>query len=174
MRRKLKPAPDAETNALLVALLTEAKRRAVDRRDCRPATANRHMANLYIDVCTGFLSGASRYLPVEEYGAANVFLIGLLETGMRKQFNRHVGKCAAQLANHTSLYLPDFETLLEARFIVMMAQGLTKLDVRNNGLLRLSVAGLPYATDVVRRHLKDTGLNSTKLFSDNKKNIRRS
>lgn len=166
MRRKPKPAPDAEANALLVELLAEAKRRAVDRRDCRPGTANRHMANWYIDVCTDFLSGASRHLPIEEYGAANLFLIGLVETGMKKRFNRHVGKCAAQLANHTSLYLPDIETLLEARFIAMMAKGLTKVDVHNNGLLRMSIKALPYAADVVRRHLRDAGLNYAKLFAE--------
>ncbi len=130
MKRKPKPAPDAEANALLVELLAEAKRRAVDRRDCRPATANRHMANRYIDVCSDFLSGASKYLAIEEYGAAILFLIGLVETGMRVRFRRHVSKCPAQLANHTSLYLPDYETLLEARFIIMMAKGLTKLTFK--------------------------------------------
>lgn len=176
MKRIRKPLPDAIANEALTGLFIEAKRRAVDRRDCRPATANRYMANRYIDQCSDFMSCASQYLDAEERAAANLFLFGLVERGMRRQF-KHVGMYAAQLVEHRSVYLPDFETLLEPRFIEMMAVGLTQSDVLNNGLLRLSVAALPYAEDVVRRHLERNGLSSKKLFIDkvpiSLRNIRR-
>ena len=165
-KRKRHPLPDAIANEELTALFIEAKRRAVDRRDCRPATVNSYMANRYINQCVTSLSCASLYLTVEEAAAANLFLFGLVERGMRRQF-KHVGKHAAYLVGQRALYLPEVEILLEPRFIEMMAVGLTESDVRNNGLLRLSVNVLPYAEDVVRRHLERNGLNGEKLFTDN-------
>lgn len=164
---KGQPPFDKQAHELLVALLAEAQRRAVERGRCRPANANRLLTERYISECADFLSGASAYLEVEEYGAANCFLVGLIERGMVRQFNKHVGIMAKQLANHTSLYFPDHEPLLERRFIAFMASELTSSDVDMSGLLRQAIATLPYAEAVVRRQFRIAGLKHEKLFIPN-------
>lgn len=161
---KAQPSFDKEAHELLVALLAEAERRAVERQRCRPANANRHLAERYINECSDLMLGASVYLEVEEHVGAKSFLVGLIERGMVKQFNKHVGKCAVQLVEHTSSYFPDYEALLERRFIAFMASELTSSDVDMSGLLRLSVATLPYAESVVRRQFRIAGLKYYQLF----------
>jgi len=152
---------DKDANRILVALLSETERRAVANRRCRADDVNQWLTLAYIERCAEYHCGAAVYLPNEEIAAANSFLWQCLGTGMKTRFGKHVGKCAAQLARHTSLYFPDYETLLEMQFMTFMASSPTLMEIQGSGLVRQAVGTLhrEMALDVVRRECRRLGLS---------------
>ncbi|MBU0556671.1 MAG: hypothetical protein KKD64_15410 [Alphaproteobacteria bacterium] len=157
---------DKDANRILVALLSETERRAVANRRCCADDVNQWLTLAYIERCAEYHHGAAVYLPNEEIAAANSFLWQCLGTGMKTRFGKHVGKCAAQLANQTSLYFPDYETLLEMRFMAFMANKPSLSEIKMSGLVRQAVGTLhrDMALDVVRRECRRLGLDYDKLF----------
>lgn len=157
---------DKDANRILVALLSETERRAVANHRCRADDVNQWLTLAYIERCAEYHFGASVYLPNEEIVAANSFVHQCIGHGMKTRFGKHVGKCAAQLARHTSLYFPDYETLLEMQFMAFMANNPTLVEIQMSGLVRQAVGTLnrDMALDVVRRECRRLCLNHDKLF----------
>lgn len=153
-------------NRVLVELLAETERRAVANGRCRADDVNQWLTLAYIQRCGERHSGASVYLPNEERLAAEGFILQCIGKGMKTKFDRHVGKCAIQLANHTSFYFPDYLTLLEMRFMQFMANKPTLLEIQMSGLVRQAVGTLhrDMALNVVRREWRRLGMNEEKLF----------
>lgn len=156
---------DATANRVLVELLAETERRAVANNRCRADDVNQYLTLAYIETCASYHSGASIYLPSEERMAAQSFLFHCIGRGMAR-FKAHVGKCAQQLANHTSLYFADYLTLLEMQFMAFMASKPTLIEIQMSGLVRQAVGTLhrEMALNVVRRECRRLGLNNDKLF----------
>jgi hypothetical protein len=152
-------------NGVLVALLSETEKRAVANRRCRADDVNQWLTLAYIERCSEYHFGASVYLPNEERLAAESFLFQCIGKGMAR-FRNHVGKCAVQLANHTSFYFPDYLTLLEMRFMKFMANKPTLIEIQMSGLVRQAVGTLhrDMALNVVRREWRRLGMDEDKLF----------
>lgn len=157
---------DPTANRILVELLAQTEHRMVAHRRCRADDANQVLTLAYIKTCAKYHYGASVYLPSEERIAADSFVFRCIGNGMKSKFERHVGKCAAQLANHTSLYFPDYLTLLEMQFMAFMASKPTLIEIQMSGLVRQSVGTLhrDMALNVVRRECRRLGLDYDKLF----------
>lgn len=157
---------DSTANRVLIELLEEVERRAVAHSRCNADDANQWLTLAYIQRCAEYHSGASVYLPNEERQAADSFLFQCIGKGMKAKFEKHVGKCAIQLANHTSLYFPDYLTLLEMQFMAFMANKPTLLQIQMSGLVRQAVGTLhrDMALNVVRRECRRLGLDYDKLF----------
>jgi hypothetical protein len=157
---------DPTANRVLIELLEEVERRAVEHRRCHADDANQWLTLAYIQRCAEYHSGASVYLPNEERLAADSFLFQCIGKGMKTKFEKHVGKCAVQLSNHTSLYFPDYLTLLEMQFMAFMASKPTLLQIQLSGLVRQAVGTLhrDMALNVVRRECRRLGLDYDKLF----------
>ena len=156
---------DPVANRVLVELLSETERRAVTNRRCRADDVNQWLTLAYIERCGEYHFGASVYLPNEERLAAESFIGQCIGRGMAR-FKAHVGKCAVQLANHTSFYFPDYLTLLEMRFMAFMASKPTLVEIQMSGLVRQAVGTLhrDMALNVVRREWRRLGMDEDKLF----------
>ncbi|WP_099185733.1 hypothetical protein [Sphingobium fuliginis] len=157
---------DRSANRILIELLAEAERRMIEHGRCRADDVNQFLTLAYIERCATYHFGAAVYLPTEERLAAESFVAQLIGAGMKVRFGKHVGKCAVQLANHTSFYFPDYETLLEMQFMAFMASKPTLLEMQTSGLLRQAVAALPreLALKLARREFRRLGLNHDKLL----------
>lgn len=157
---------DKAANRVLVALLAETEQRAVQHGRCRADDVNQYLTLAYIERCAAYHRGACVYLPNEERLAAESFVADLIGRGMKARYVKHIGKCAVQLANHTSLYFPDYETLLEMQFMAFMASGPTLIEMQMSGLLRQAVGALPdeLALNVVRREFRRLGLGYEALL----------
>lgn len=157
---------DPAANRILVELLAEAERRMIEHGRCRADDANQWLTLAYIKTCAEYHYGTAVYLPNEERLAAESFVARLIGKGMKTRFDKHLGKCAIQLANHTLLYFPDYLTLLEMQFMSFMASKPTLNEIQMSGLVRQSVGTLhrDMALNVVRRECRRLGLDHDKLF----------
>lgn len=157
---------DPTANRTLVELLAETERRMIQHGRCRPDDANQALTLAYIKRCSEYHQGASIYLPNEERLAAESFLSQCIGQGMKTKFDKHVGKCAVQLSNHTSFYFPDYLTMLEMQFMAFMASKPTLPQIQMSGLVRQAVGTLhrDMALNVVRRECRRLGLDYDKLF----------
>jgi hypothetical protein len=157
---------DKAANRVLVALLAETEQRAVGHGRCCADDVNQYLTLAYIERCADYHRGACVYLPNEERLAAESFVAQLIGRGMKTRYAKHVERCAVQLANHTTLYFPDYETLLEMQFMAFMASGPTLAQMQMSGLLRQAVGALPgeLALNVARREFRRLGLNHEALL----------
>jgi hypothetical protein len=155
---------DDKAHRLLAPMLDEAEDRLVGMGVCEPHEADEYLTAAYIAECGAFLEHGAVYLPNEERIAADLFLAKLPLRKTRRPSQRRMRMCANQLSTSTTVYFPNYHTILRLSYLHVLNETDDWHALRRSGILMLAASTLPGVRSDIRRELRRRGANHISMI----------
>lgn len=149
---------DDRLHATLAGLFDRAEEKLVAKGICQADRADEWLTVQYIRETGTVVWGGQVYLPVDEFIGADIFLSNIADAQFKRLSLKRRRSCARQLAMHTQVYFPQYNTMLRMAYLhVLRSTKGHDFEVTHDGIILLAAAKLPGVLSDIRRELRRRG-----------------